>query len=461
MIFRPHGRNLTGHYLVNFVVACLLLSILPLSAQPTHTRLIYSHSLLNATPAAGETIVNSGGLFISDKGWQSNTDQSQLTITLADPLPFEGTCLFDVTNFDPPSQWVDDLKLHIFNLYSRIYSNNKDIFETDGSWCNIRTGSGYSAGAGMGGYKMLAAPRGLATRDEDRYIEDHTWDRSRTYTFKIIWTRSLIYTVFDGVLQGSLPFSGQIEPFKYLLIGRDNLIWGYCAQPGAIFSNVRIYGKSNPTVQLSSRLYLEGAYDSRTGKMSTALRCGQKLPLQSPYAQAPYVAASLPINIVDWLLLTLRQTATGNSVLSRSLWLREDGKVIDPQSGGEVLSLPIDSGIYFVGIQHRNHLAALSRAALLFDGVSTVTCNFSDSLGCYYNRRGAVQMAAGVWALQGGDVNGDRSVNLADYTVWQSAARSGETSYHEADVNLDTYTTSEDYVLWYGNNRLGASSGMP
>jgi hypothetical protein len=36
-------------------------------------------------------------------------------------------------------------------------------------------------------------------------------------------------------------FTGQIEPFKYLLIGKDNLIWGYGAQPGPIYSNIRIY----------------------------------------------------------------------------------------------------------------------------------------------------------------------------------------------------------------------------
>ncbi|NTW36100.1 MAG: hypothetical protein HGB17_08215 [Syntrophobacteraceae bacterium] len=83
-------------------------------------------------------------------------------IALASTLPYEGTFVIDVTNFDPVSQNTVENKQHIINLYSRIYENNKDIFETDGSWCNIRTGVGYSTGPGVAGFKFLAAARGLA-----------------------------------------------------------------------------------------------------------------------------------------------------------------------------------------------------------------------------------------------------------------------------------------------------------
>ncbi len=228
----------------------LLFSVYGL-AQPVHKRLIYSHSLKNGNPTAGETIVNDGGEFISDKGWQATTSSSQLTITLANPLPFEGTFVIDVTNFDPAHQYVEDYKLHIINLYSRIYTNNKDIFYTDGSWCNIRTGIGYSTEPGVtAGYKFLAAPRGVDTRQEVRCIEDAIWDPSQTHQFKITWTSSHIYCSMNNILHAQLPFSGQVEPFKYVLIGKDNLIWGYAAQPGVIYSNLRIYGVGDPEPDL-------------------------------------------------------------------------------------------------------------------------------------------------------------------------------------------------------------------
>ncbi|MBN2355877.1 hypothetical protein JXO59_07175 [candidate division KSB1 bacterium] len=431
-------------------------------AQPSHTRLIYSHSLLNGTPTAGETIVNSGGAYIAGKGWQASTSASQLTITLAEPLPYEGTFVIDVTNFDPASQYVEDLKLHIINLYSRVYYNNKDIFYTDGSWCNIRTGIAYSTNPGVtAGFKFLAAARGIDTRDEQRCIEDHTWNLADIHQFKITWTRSSIYCSMDGVVYSTLPFSGQIEPFKYLLIGKDNLIWGYAAQPGVIYGNLRIYGRQNPTIQARSRIFLQGAYNTATHTMSTTLRANNLLPLQSPYPEAPYTATSIPTNIVDWLLLNVRRTPTSTSQGACSVWLRNDGQLINPQTGGEVLQIPIDSGDYYLVVQHRNHLAAMSSSRYLFDGINSKTHDFTTGLDKYYNNCGALAVETGIWAVHGGDMDADKSIASGDYNLWLNNARDGEDGYVLSDINLDGYSTSRDYVLWFNNAHLGAGSGLP
>lgn len=439
----------------------LLLPAVRLCSQPAHTRLIYSHSLLNATPAAGESIVNSGGGFVAGKGWQATTENSQLRITLASALPFEGTFIINVTNFDPVSQNLpDDIKQHIINLYSRIYDNNKDIFETDGSWCNIRTGVGYSTGEGVAGFKFLAAARGIDTRDEERCIEDHTWSLTRTYEFKIIWTATYIYCYLDGSLMSRLPFAGQIEPFRYLLIGRDNLIWGYGAQPGVIFSNVRIYGPQSSPVQLSGRLLLQGAYEVGSHAMRTPA-AGAAVPLQSPFPQAPYAASTVPAGIVDWVLVGLRSTPTGAPVVQSSLWLRSDGRLIDPATAGTTVTLAAVTGSYYVTVQTRNHLAAMSATALVFDGLNESNCDFTTGTASYYGGKGAVQMEAGVWALQAGDINGDKAVTAADFSLWQSAARTGTAGYAAADLNLDGWCTTRDYVLWFENARASAASGMP
>ncbi len=439
----------------------LLLPAVRLCSQPAHARLIYSHSLLNATPGAGESIVNSGGGFVAGKGWQATTENSQLRITLASALPFEGTFIINVTNFDPVSQNLpDDIKQHIINLYSRIYDNNKDIFETDGSWCNIRTGVGYSTGEGVAGFKFLAAARGIDTRDEERCIEDHTWSLTRTYEFKIIWTATYIYCYLDGSLMSRLPFAGQIEPFRYLLIGRDNLIWGYGAQPGVIFSNVRIYGPQSSPVQLSGRLLLQGAYEVGSHAMRTPA-AGAAVPLQSPFPQAPYAASTVPAGIVDWVLVGLRSTPTGAPVVQSSLWLRSDGRLIDPATAGTTVTLAAVTGSYYVTVQTRNHLAAMSATALVFDGLNESNCDFTTGTASYYGGKGAVQMEAGVWALQAGDINGDKAVTAADFSLWQSAARTGTAGYAAADLNLDGCCTTRDYVLWFENARASAASGMP
>ncbi len=235
-----------------FCLLALLAVFAPLQAQPPdhHHHLIYSNPLTSDRAANGETLLNYNGAFDPEMGWQATGTNSQLQILFSRALPIEGTLTVRVTNFNPAEQWVTDLKLHIINLYSRLYDNNKDIFDTDGSWCNIRTGSGYSAGPGMAGFKVLAAARGIGTRKEANCLEDYIWRLGRIYEFRISWTAQRLYVALDDTWVADLAFSGQIEPFRYLLIGRDNLIWGYCAQPGPYYFDLRIYEPGEPSVDL-------------------------------------------------------------------------------------------------------------------------------------------------------------------------------------------------------------------
>jgi hypothetical protein len=237
-------------HLFGFIAVTLLAgAVLSLRAQPMdHHHLIYSHPLTSATPGYGETLQNIDGAFDPERGWHATQTTSQLQIYLARALPLEGTLAVKVSNFNPAEQWVDDLKLHIVNLYSRLYTNNKDIFDTDGSWIQIRTGSGYSAGSGMAGFKVLAASRGIETRDEFTALEDYIWKLGRIYEFRISWTREKVYVALDNAWLVELDFAGQVEPFKYILLGKDNLIWGYCAQVGPYYSDLRIYEEGEAEV---------------------------------------------------------------------------------------------------------------------------------------------------------------------------------------------------------------------
>ena len=219
-----------------FIFVCIVSGY----AQPQHTRLLYSDPLDDGNSTDIGIMVNNGGNYLPGKGWEATTAKSQLKITLPADLPFEGTLAVNVTNFDPVSQNVDGIKQHIINLYSQ-ENGNKDIFDTDGSWFNIRTGTAYSDGPGMAGFKFLAAARGIDSRDEERCMQWATWDADRVYEFKVIWTKETIYVLMDGVVRSQLPFHGQVEPFRYVFLGKDNILYGYGAQPGVIFSNLRIY----------------------------------------------------------------------------------------------------------------------------------------------------------------------------------------------------------------------------
>lgn len=201
---------------------------------------LYSDRLDNAASTALGQMQNRSGEFIAGSGWKATAGNSQLRITLPAPLPPAGSLLVDVRNFDPVRQNID-VKQQIINLYSQ-ENGSKAIFETSGSWINIRTGTGYSVGEGVAGFKMLAAPRGIDTRDEVRIMEDATWELGKTYEFRITWDQASASVYLDGSKCFTLPFAGQVEMFRYIFLGTDNV---YVAQPGVIYSNLRILGASD------------------------------------------------------------------------------------------------------------------------------------------------------------------------------------------------------------------------
>ncbi len=217
----------------------------PLAAQSLQ-KMLYADMLDKAGSAALGQVTNRAGQFLAGKGWQATASNSQLMITLPQNLPAEGTLAVNVQNFDPVSQNIN-IKQQIINLYSQA-NGSKDIFYTEGSWINIRTGTGYSTGPGVAGFKMLAAPCGVGTRREVRIMENATWNLSKIYEFKITWDASSASCYLDGQKMWTLPFSGQKEPFRYIFLGTDNV---YMAQPGVIYSNLRILG-SGDTADVSA-----------------------------------------------------------------------------------------------------------------------------------------------------------------------------------------------------------------
>jgi hypothetical protein len=213
----------------------------PAAAQPAHSRLLYAHSLASGQSEQGITLLNTNGNFFNG-GWEITTSASQLFITLPEGAPLEGTLSVKVKNFDPYEQSTDDLKHPIIDLYSQP-CGNKDIYETDGAWFHLITGINYQSGEeGEAGFKFWAAPRGVDTKVEEQFMTDATWQTGKTYEFSFTWSGTALYFLIDGAVQMELPYAGQVEPFRYIFLGKDNLLWGYSAQPGPIFSDLRLYG---------------------------------------------------------------------------------------------------------------------------------------------------------------------------------------------------------------------------
>jgi len=194
--------------------------------------------LLLSDPLTGKGVVKGekgkwvkGGKF-STKGWQSTTGQSQIMIQLKTTLKTPGTLKIDVTNFDPLTQ-IHAAKHEIINMYTQA-NGSKKIFNTKGSWWNIRTGTNYTKDPMD--IKFLSALNGK--RHETRIKNMVTLNKSKTYTFMVKWAKSGISIYLDNQKVHTHSWGTMVESWEYVFIGTNNV---YTGQKGPIYSNLRIY----------------------------------------------------------------------------------------------------------------------------------------------------------------------------------------------------------------------------
>lgn len=237
----------------------------------------------------------------------------------------------------------------------------------------------------------------------------------------------------------------------------------------------------NKFITAGTRAFLQGAYSSATGLMSDGLRTGGNvIPVSDPYRTAPYntsfthVAnsnteivsagvfsdqASVNDNIVDWVFLELRNTASpGNIVLqTRSALVQRDGDIVDIDGVSPVTFNSVPDGNYTIAVRHRNHLGLASLPSAPRTFTETKSAAFTTNLADLRNTATALfgtsesaytiathPVLGNVNLLWGGNVNGnpniryqgpsnDRAVLLTDIGG-ELTAPSG---YLRADLNMN------------------------
>ncbi len=214
------------------------------------------------------------------------------------------------------------------------------------------------------------------------------------------------------------------------------------------------------TSNVKAKLYLDGAYNATTNTMNQGL--ANVLPLTSPYSDAPAtVSGSIPSNAVDWVKVELRSTTTGSGVKA-SCFVNTSGNLMSVD-GVEGITMNVMPGDYYIVIYHRNHAAVMSSTKQTLMASGSAVYDFTTGTEKYYGTGGcklldSLPIGYGLWA---GDVNQDKSINLSDYTIWQTSARLGNENYFDQDLNMDGIVTSRDYVLWFNNNLDGGNSQVP
>ncbi len=257
------------------------------------------------------------------------------------------------------------------------------------------------------------------------------------------WTGNYVSSDVEGnvaLIKGAVYNGMQWDYFD--AGGSTNTVTGSTVEGLADLTGTNFYGRADILV------FLQGAYNSSTGMMTTTLNSMGLIPLSSPYADAPVTVSSIPADVTDWIKLEMRSTTDPSQVLGRvSALLRNDGAIISA-TGDPLPQVKDSEGSSIVSVHHRNHLPVRTETGL--NTMTPVQHDFSVS-GNFFGSN-AQRSNSGLFAMWPGNSNNDHQIKYSgsnnDTDVVLNTILSHPsnlfnsitfsfTSYSNLDVNLD------------------------
>jgi hypothetical protein len=221
-------------------------------------------------------------------------------------------------------------------------------------------------------------------------------------------------------------------------------------------------------IRLELTAFLEGPFNG-TG-MNTDIN--SILPLNQPFNKPPWgytggeSVASIPNpNVVEWVLLDLRDAATAGdatestSLVRRAAFVLDDGSIVDLDgSSNLVFEVSISQNLFLV-VWQQNHLGIMSNNPIVPVG-GIYSYDFSTGINQVFGgANGHKQISVDIWGMIGGDGNSDGLIDINDKDpLWNTQA--GTNGYLPGDYNLDGEANNQDKDdIWVPNE--GKSSQVP
>lgn len=193
---------------------------------------------------------------------------------------------------------------------------------------------------------------------------------------------------------------------------------------------------------LTVRTFLEGAFDSRTGRMRTALRDAGILAARFP-------ARAIPDQAVDSIAIACRDvsdTHAGSPAWIIPAWLCADGTVCPfaPPFDLPLLFPDPDLHAWSFELCHRNHRHASCTQVLPAD-TTAFDCDMTSRADLSAGGS-ATLLAPGVYGMIAGEVNGDDRSDPGDLTAVRQAI-GGARAYAVQDTDLNGGVGATDLAL--------------
>jgi hypothetical protein len=284
-------------------------------------------------------------------------------------------------------------------------------------------------------------------------------------------------------------------------IGLDSIQYKVCDSGGLCDTAYVIITVTRKCATIETWVYLEGAAITPDGSATYSLPMRTTLnnlgllpgqmyndfffgtqytPAGQPYSAAPWnyagnegdaydsdeilanASANYPSTVVDWVLVSLRETANGagGPACQAAALLHNDGRV-EFMTGFKCCNMDLSKS-YYVVIEHRNHLIVMSHVPVpIVNG--KITYDFrnkqsyiNDPLG-FGAFSGQKQIMTGKYAMLAGNGNqttttaSDTDINFDDRSFWETL-NGLIAKYRNSDYNLNGDTNFNDRRTWELNN---------
>ncbi|MCD4679354.1 MAG: T9SS type A sorting domain-containing protein, partial [Bacteroidales bacterium] len=331
-------------------------------------------------------------LTVTDANGCSDTDDVLITVTETDKVDVgifnTGCAEFEIRlkpNYNIPNNFITNLQFTV-----RWPENTVNVINTVSGFGLMPQTSGTSGGYN---YQIFASAGGTAIN----------WTSGQEYVVLTFNHDESSSGVGDFEIVNDSWTSNNNGDYYLEILGAD--------KTGDNYHNAMSVYLGSCGIEVNVTTLLQGPY-SNNGMMNTDLV--DSITNNQPYQNSPWLYQgqeylnSVPQNMVDWVLLELRDSSDYNIVNNTKAGvLLSDGTIKDTNLINGVVFENVSDGYYYFLVRHRNHIPVMTKDPIYI--FNQVIVDFTDPslTNIFGDTLGQIELEPSIWGMITGDINKD------------------------------------------------------